>query len=96
VSSPLPIGGDRRAALRNTSVDQRTGESGDELDEIGLMFDAGLLKEMAEVGLDRAVCDPERLGNIGAAPDLDESEQNAQFGGRQLVSPGDGLPPRPP
>jgi hypothetical protein len=43
------------------------------------------------MGLDRFVRDPERLTNLGAAADLDDSEQNAQFGRCQLVGFGDRL-----
>ena len=56
------------------------------------MLDAGLSKKIAEMSLDCGVCNAERFGNLGAsASDLDESEQNPQFGRCQLVSPGDGL-----
>src|ERR1700733_2348634 len=74
-------------------VDERTGKPSDKLDQIGLMFGAGFLEEMAEVGLDRTVANPEGLGDLRTATDLDEREKNAQFGWRQLVSLGDGLRP---
>jgi hypothetical protein len=95
MSSRPPIGGDRASGPKYFDLsDQGTGKPCDELDQIGLMFGAGFLKKMAEVGLDCAVGNPESLADLRTASDFDQSEQNPQFGRRQLVSLGDGLRPR--
>jgi hypothetical protein len=70
---------------------KRTRKARDEFDEIGLPFNTGFLEQSAEVGLDRAIRNPKRLGDLGTATNLDQSEQNAQFGRGQLVSLGDGF-----
>jgi hypothetical protein len=66
---------------------RRAPRSGD----AGRASGAGFFEQAAEVGLDRGVRDPERLGDLGSAADLD---QDGRLGRRQPVGPGDGLASR--
>lgn len=65
-----------------TSARQRCGESGDQLDQVGLTADAGLFKQAAEMGLDGGGGDAERRSYFGNAADVDDGMQHAQLGRR--------------
>ncbi len=67
-ASRPPIGGDRRAAQK---FDQRTGEPGDELHQIGPSGGAGLRINSPEMGLDGRRRDAKRLGYFWRAAHLD-------------------------
>ena len=81
----------RTSAVPNYSVEERVGETGNELDEVGLTAGAGLLIKMAEVSLGRGLGDAERMRDRRHAAELDHTEQHAQFHWRELVGLGDRL-----
>jgi len=73
------------------SARQRTGEPGDELDQVGLTARAGLFKQAAEMHLHRRLGDPKRRRDLADAADSDEGEENPQLCRREPVAPGYGL-----
>jgi OOP family OmpA-OmpF porin len=63
---------------------ERADKSGDELDEVRLPGDAGLLVDAAEMGPDRRRRDAKHLGYFRNPADLDDREEHPQFAHRQL------------
>src|SRR5215470_9338695 len=86
-----PISAESLSSPRIFSPRKRTGEPGNELDELRLAVDPGLLVDVAKVGLDRLGGDAERLRHVGNPADLDYGQKHAQLSGRELVSPGNDL-----
>src|SRR5664279_822674 len=72
-------GGCRRAAAMSVasggSALQRARKPGDKLDEIDLASGAGLHIKLAEMTFNGLRRNPECLGDLGAAADLDDGEQ---------------------
>ena len=80
------------------SVDERIGESGCELDEIGLTRNAGLGEHPMQMRLRRGLCDTEYCRRFRDATDLDDAVDIASRvpGGRAgtaVAKPSDGPGP---
>jgi hypothetical protein len=64
--------------------------AGNQLDRIGLAAGAGFLKQAVQVSSDRRLRNPEYIGNLGHATDLDDGKKHPQFRRRQLKLLGNG------
>ena len=96
-SETLASAAGRKPAQQSGSVEEGTGESGDELDQVRLAAGARLSVEVAEMGLHRRVGDAQRLGDFRNAADFDDGKKDAEFGRGQPIVARDRLraPTRP-
>ena len=81
----------RSVTIPSRSVSQRRRISRNELDEIGLPRGARLFEQAGDMRPDRRVGDAERGGDLRNAANLDDRQQYAKLGRRQLERAADGL-----
>src|SRR5262249_26176917 len=68
--------------------DQRIGEAGYQLHQVGLARGVGLLEDVAQVRLHRRVGEAERPRDLRHAAHLDDAEEHAQLARRKLMALG--------
>ena len=78
------------------STSERIGELGHQSDEISLPGGCGFPEQAVEVGFDGRLTYAERIGCVGHAAHLNDAEQHAQLGRREVEGLGNDLGRRRP